>query len=535
VPNGTPLTHVRMIIDFEQARELELSADVCIVGAGATGLALAHALAGRDTRVVVVESGGPSATPQADSLNSGESVGAQELELEASRARGIGGTTQLWAGQCVPFEVDDFVRRDWVPHAEWPFERAELEPFYRQAEGLLGLPPSITYDESAWQPFDVQPAAVDPALLRHRCTVMPHEVHMGHLTAERLNRASNVTLLLNATATEVLLDEAGERTSGLELRSLSGRRARLSAPVVALCAGAIENARLLLLSRSRRERGLGNGHDQVGRWLQDHPNAYAATVERPNARFLQDRYGLLYGRRARWFPRLALSADAARRQEALQSAAVVSFEYPHDSAVTAVRRIVRGAGRRRSARALLERPGTALRATRELVHIAWRRYAKGLSPALAPSRISLQVFTEQAPDPERRVTLGERRDPLGLPVAQVDWEVGQREVEATAALVSALRHEFDRLGIGRVSPEPWLEERDASAFRDAFHHIGTTRMSADPRNGVVDPDLQVHDVPGLYCAGASSFPSSSWANPVLTAVATTLRLADRLGRNGEPR
>ena len=508
-----------MIIDFGQIDTSDLQADVCVIGAGATGLALAHDLADSDRRVAVVESGSG-----ADHLNSGESVGTHSLELEASRARGFGGTTQLWAGQCVPFERDDFGGRDWVPHADWPFPRSELDPHYRRAEALLGVP-ATDYGESAWQPFGLRPAPVDPEVLQHRCTAMPREVHMGRLTGERLEDSGTVTVLLGATVSEIVLDESGERVSGVELRSLSGRSARLRAPVVVLCAGALENARLLLLSR------LGNEHDQVGRWLQDHPNAYAATVRTRNPRFLQDRYGLLYSRRARWFPRLALSPSATRRERTLQAAAVVSFEYPADSAVSALRAAARTGNWREAAR-LVSRPGTAARAAREVAHIGWRRFARGRSPALQPSRIALQVFTEQEPDPSRRVTLGERRDALGLPVTKVEWAVGERELDATRALVGAIGKEFERLGIGEVEPEPWLTDGDTSHFRDAYHHIGTTRISTDPREGVVDPNLQVHGVPGLYCAGASSFPSSSWANPVLTAVALTLGLGEHLRRNG---
>ena len=60
--------------------------------------------------------------------------------------------------------------------------------------------------------------------------------------------------------------------------------------------------------------------------------------------------------------------------------------------------------------------------------------------------------------------------------------------------------------------------------------VGTTRMSADPSLGVVDNDCQVHGVSGLYIAGSSVFPTSSHANPTLTILAVSLRLADHLVR-----
>jgi choline dehydrogenase-like flavoprotein len=61
--------------------------------------------------------------------------------------------------------------------------------------------------------------------------------------------------------------------------------------------------------------------------------------------------------------------------------------------------------------------------------------------------------------------------------------------------------------------------------RGARHHMGTTRMHADPRRGVVDADCRVHGITNLYVAGSSVFPTSGAANPTLTIVALALRLA----------
>ncbi len=61
-----------------------------------------------------------------------------------------------------------------------------------------------------------------------------------------------------------------------------------------------------------------------------------------------------------------------------------------------------------------------------------------------------------------------------------------------------------------------------------WHHMGTTRMHADPKQGVVDPNCRVHGIENLYVAGASTFPTSGYANPVLTTIALVLRLGDHI-------
>jgi choline dehydrogenase-like flavoprotein len=67
-----------------------------------------------------------------------------------------------------------------------------------------------------------------------------------------------------------------------------------------------------------------------------------------------------------------------------------------------------------------------------------------------------------------------------------------------------------------------------SRFDSLSHHLGTTRMSANPRSGVVDPDCKVHSIGNLYVSGGSVFPTSGHANPTLTILALSLRLADDL-------
>ena len=60
------------------------------------------------------------------------------------------------------------------------------------------------------------------------------------------------------------------------------------------------------------------------------------------------------------------------------------------------------------------------------------------------------------------------------------------------------------------------------------HHIGTARMGSDPNSSVVDADCRVHGIANLYVDGAATIPTSSQANPTLTLVALSLRMAEHL-------
>jgi choline dehydrogenase-like flavoprotein len=138
---------------------------------------------------------------------------------------------------------------------------------------------------------------------------------------------------------------------------------------------------------------------------------------------------------------------------------------------------------------------------------------------------------EQAPDPDRRVTLGTGRDAFGLPVAELRWFIGARELESAERAEELLRGELQRRGVGRLrsgrelSPDGDLA---AAVHPSSHHHLGTTRMHHDPRHGVVDADGRVHGVANLFVAGGSVFPTAGFANPTLTIVALALRLGTYL-------
>jgi choline dehydrogenase-like flavoprotein len=113
----------------------------------------------------------------------------------------------------------------------------------------------------------------------------------------------------------------------------------------------------------------------------------------------------------------------------------------------------------------------------------------------------------------------------------VSWKRSELERETLRALTEAVAWEFGRLGLGELEVVPWLREPGhdwTEDSQDAYHHSGATRMSTDPRNGVVAPDCAVYGVRGLYVVSGSVFPASGYANPTLTIVAVGIRVADLL-------
>ena len=108
----------------------------------------------------------------------------------------------------------------------------------------------------------------------------------------------------------------------------------------------------------------------------------------------------------------------------------------------------------------------------------------------------------------------------------LSWKVGDDERKSVAILHDAIGKLLKEHGIGELQSDG--ERIRELQFTDASHHIGTTRMSDSPLTGVVDRNCRVHGMDNLYICSSSVFPTGGYANPTLTIVALTLRLADHL-------
>jgi choline dehydrogenase-like flavoprotein len=141
--------------------------------------------------------------------------------------------------------------------------------------------------------------------------------------------------------------------------------------------------------------------------------------------------------------------------------------------------------------------------------------------------LQIESVIEPVPDPESRVTLSSQRDKFGLNRAELDWRVGDLEKRTHLRMLALIKEEFETFGLGQVELDH-AEAGHEAPILWCHHHMGTTRMHADPRMGVVDGNCKVHGMHNLHVAGSSVFPTCGNDMPTLTIAALALRLADHL-------
>jgi choline dehydrogenase-like flavoprotein len=508
--------------------------DLCIVGAGAAGLALASEFMGGPSRVIILESGSREPDAAGEALNTLESVGLRHDGWREGRVRALGGTTRSWGGQLVPMRASEFAARPWIPNSGWPLSLEELQPYYRRTEQLLRIegPP---YDETAWGLLGMTPPPLDQAQFSVRFSQWAAlgRRNFAVLWRRELERSRNVSVLLDATAVSVRCTPGGGRCEAVDVRARSGRQMSVRARSFVIACGGIETARLLLASPSSSGNGVANGSDLVGRFFQDHISYVAGEVE-PAARHpVQNVFDPRYRGSTMYSLKVEPTDETMRREGWLNAMGHLAFQIPDALGWMELRRILRSLQAGRLELPSLDESVAMLRGSVELTRLVLTRYFAKRRRSPDSGGIRLLIDTEQAPNPDSRVSLDTRVDALGMPRARLDWRITELERRTLTGFARRMAGEFERLGLGRVrlAADPDFHRRDApGAARDIFHHMGTARMGATARTGVTRPDLRCHDVDNLFIAGAAVFPAGGIANPTFTALALSLRLADHLKR-----
>lgn len=510
-----------------------VTGDFCIVGAGAAGITIAREFLGTHYRIVVLESGGFDGSAETQKLYQSELVGLPHTGIHTGRARVFGGTTTLWGGQALRFSDFDLQKRDWVPFSGWPLSRADLDPYYQRADRILQLGAQIPY-EKLCDAFGVEPPAFDPSKLCMQCSQWSPRPNFGTMYRRELKRADNVSVLLHANVTGIVTNEVATEVSSIEFSTLGGKKGVAKARFYVICCGGIETARLFLASNRIDRRGVGNQHDLVGRYFQEHVHLRCGNLLATNRKHLQNLFESFFQGRLKHAPLITLSERVQREKHLLNILGTVGFEPAPDSCITAMKTLFRAAiGRSYPGTADLKRLiGNALADPGELASLTYRLYAKKRAGTPNRGPIYFGAQCEMAPNPESRVMLSDSHDSLGMRRVKLDWRLGEMERRTVSEFAITLAHEFERLKLGSFDlkqvaflddPTRWVE-----MAHDSAHHMGTTRMHETPQLGVVDANCRVHDLANLYVGSSAVFPTGSCSNPTLTILALCMRIADRL-------
>jgi len=486
--------------------------DVCIIGSGPAGLALASRFIDSDIKVIILESGHVDPDPSFQKLNEGESVGSRQVNLTGSRLRCFGGAGKIWAGVCRPVSEHDLKKREYVAHSGWPIDYSDLEPHYREASYLLNLDYDL-FDGEEWKSDSEMPVIFgglgDHLLRGNRYQQATHEnKDLTNKYKDVFFRSKNITVVTNATVVD-MVQKKGAGIDSVAVKSISNRGAVVKSKYFALCAGAIENVRIILNSSIedlvKKNRFLGAcfmshpAFTDVGVAIRSREDSECLDTKHLNKRF---GFELKYGeqdklRVLRHSISLAPLSVKRKVSESMKSEKISYLDLIDNIKILDV---------------VSETKCRIL----------------GQDPVVENWKISVGI--EQEPRFSNKITLSDMTDMHGKNKLKIFWDsVSELEMNTVLEAVKGISRELVLSGIGVAKISNSLLSKEAFKRQDPInHHIGTTRMASSIENGVVDHNLRCFGLDNLYISSSSVFPTSSNVNPTFTIIALSLRLGAHL-------
>lgn len=471
-----------MISDALTELSSELEADVCICGAGPAGIVSALELARAGRRVVLIEGGGRDAPGEAQSVYEGELTG-RPYPLLGSRLRWLGGTSNHWGGWVKPLDDLDFRDKPHYPLPAWPFGPDELRPWYREAARWCEI------DSDDYSVESLERGAGGRLLelpetkgFSNRVFRFSPPTRFGTRYRGDIEASENIDCRVNLNAVELI--QGDDNVRAVIARTTAGEQCTVRARHFVLAMGGIENARFLLNQQSVP----GNQADLVGRCFMDH---YGFSP------------GMMLG-----------SSTLAYERGAVPGHDAMLVMSPTESLV---------------AEGSLRNSCIMLRADSPDSLLAPEYWESQLFAGEGPGGTHrIGMINEPLPHPESRIDLAGDHDMLGLRRARLHWHLPESEFEPVLALFDHWTRAVSGAGLARVRQLKDAAPDFSTHVGIGYHHMGTTRMSADPEYGVSNADARCWDRDNLYLAGSSLFPHVGYSNPTLTIVALAARLANHL-------
>jgi len=468
------------LADFRTA---SFTPKVSIIGSGPAGITIARKLAAAGIPVVIFEGGDSDFTEDSQAVYSGKTVGDYYFDLDITRLRYFGGSSNHWAGWCRLMDDVDFKPKSWVPDSGWPIGRTDIDPYMDEVHYILDLP-------------EFQPDLALSNDIKWINLIKSPAVRFAEKFRGEIEASERIALVLNTYVRS--LEGDGTAITGMQLWADGADQGVYSTDYYVPCTGGLENSRLLLWSNELAGGAVVPNAKALGRYWMEHPQFMGGHA------LLTDQNAFVFDETGEAF--FSPTPEAMERRQILNfGLRFIKMPYQGVKALVADLACVA--------------PDTA----------EWVSGSLG-----QPLNCAAQLYVgwEQAPLASNRVALSKDAfDATGAPRIELHWKKGDIERKTLMEGIRLFGETLAAKDLGRARLADWLlngEDYPTDAELAGHHHMGGTRMHDDPAKGIVDRNSKVHGMRNLYIGGSSVFTTSGHANPTTTIVALACRLGDHL-------
>ena len=531
----------------------KLSPDLLIAGGGPLGIIAGLAAAERGQTVLILESGQDAVNARAQSLSEDTILTPDTHHAPTlTTARRLGGASNLWGGRCVPFDPIDYRTRPWLDLDAWPINESDLAPYMDEALALLGAGSAVFTDLIA-------PSSDKSDFTTDRLERWTNQPRTQVFHKDALAAHPDLHIALGVSLTGITRDAKGLITEATVFYETDQAHHPLPVKHLILACGGNATTKLMLNLQAEDPALFGGSDGPLGRFYMGHVNGQIADITFHD-KALHDAFDYYVDDHGSYVRRRIAPSDTLQKDQKLTnmtfwpvvpeiaqpehksgplSAVFLGLSTPvlgKKFIAEAIRLKHIGAGpykRLPHILNILRDPISTLLFVPSFLYR--RKYAKFRVPAFflknPGRRYGLEFHAEHLPNPDSRITLGTTKDHTGLYRTTIDFRFSHDDAAPILRAHTALEHWLQDQNLGALSYR--YDDPKAGIFIEAQHgnhQVGTIRMGKSPKDGVVDGFGTSFDIPNLHVISTAILPTSSQANPTLTAAQAGLRLIDRLSK-----
>lgn len=511
------------------------SVQVCIIGAGTAGIFLARLLRQRGIAVTLLEAGDGLSKAPAEKEEYCEQKGLFYRGADNGRAFGLGGTSALWGGQMIPLSKSDFAARPKINFAAWPIDYYDVARFFPLVASAVGLSGnargSAAEDEEIIKTrFPFLEGVQEEFGLRLSSWIPFGARNFSVAYANELKDDTGLDVWLNAAVVEICNHGSGAgHVAEVVARSPNGRELVVQPEHVVVAAGALESTRLLLAYDEVTGGDITRSGAPLGRYFADHLSVPCARFKCQDWKAFNQQVAPIFDRGVMRTPRLELTSDAQEKYGLSSAFAHFTFATKGQTGFDLVRSILR---RRQGEQTdLTIKPSKLFSALVDVSSMVFWRYVYKRLWIPREADLVLQIDIEQLPNRDSRLLLSDERDKFGRKRLVVDWRITAEDVTVIkrVAELAMAAWENSPLHASATIELAIPDELDSfSAPYDVYHPTGSLRMGSTSSDSIVDGNLKLWASDNCFVTTTAVFPSAGSANPGMTHLALTARLAEHL-------